>query len=98
MFSFFSEAWSFLSSAPERAGARLAFLLGAPLPLPIRQYFVRPRLNSKYRRSEIRCRFNENRHTLQNTRVSLGFTQYLCQNLGRNVPFWATAPSFLRRS
>lgn len=31
--SFFSEAWSFLSSPADRAGARLTFLRGVPLPL-----------------------------------------------------------------
>lgn len=31
--SFLSVCWSFLSSAPDRAGARLTFLRGVPLPL-----------------------------------------------------------------
>lgn len=31
--SFFSVCWSFLSSAPDRAGARLTFLRGVPFPL-----------------------------------------------------------------
>lgn len=32
--SFFRVAWSFLSSAPERAGALLTLRRGVPLPLP----------------------------------------------------------------
>ena len=34
--SFFSVVWSFLSSAPERAGALLTLRRGVPLPLPMR--------------------------------------------------------------
>jgi hypothetical protein len=39
--SFLRDCWSFLSSAPERGGARFIFLRGVPFPLakPVRKSF-----------------------------------------------------------